>query len=311
MNSPELKKIEETLDEFPFPKKVAFELNADCNYNCIMCHHDKMIRPKGVMPFPLFQKCADEIAYQSPDTECWFSFCGEPLLEPELLIAALKYGKSVGLRSMNINTNGLLFKPELCDRILDTGVDLIVFGLDGFSKETYEKIRVNGNRDEVYQNIEHLILRRNIKNSKTVIQLQFIVMDENEHELDDFKEYWNNHEVVLKIRNKLSWGGKFETPLAFSAAERIPCPWAITMMHIFWDGRIPRCPGDTEGEEGFGNAWHESLASLWKQLGTYRQLHLEHRYDELPERCKHCKDWMTGAAERIKSINRKEMAHME
>jgi len=72
------------------------------------------------------------------------------------------------------------------------------------------------------------------------------------------------------------------------------------MMHVFWDGRVPRCPGDTEGEEGVGNAWHESLAVLWERLGTYRDKHLERRFEELPERCQLCKDWMTGAAKRIR-----------
>jgi hypothetical protein len=72
------------------------------------------------------------------------------------------------------------------------------------------------------------------------------------------------------------------------------------MMHVFWDGRVPRCPGDTEGEEGVGNAWHSPLAELWARLGGYRELHLSHRFDELPARCHGCKDWMTGAAERVR-----------
>jgi len=71
------------------------------------------------------------------------------------------------------------------------------------------------------------------------------------------------------------------------------------MMHVFWDGRVPRCPGDTEGEEGPGNAWDEPLKDLWKQLAIFREKHLNYHFDELPERCQNCKDWMTGTAERI------------
>jgi hypothetical protein len=72
------------------------------------------------------------------------------------------------------------------------------------------------------------------------------------------------------------------------------------MMHVFWDGRVPRCPGDTEGEEGVGNAWDESLSDLWRRLGDYREKHLARRFDELPDRCHECKDWMVGAANRIR-----------
>jgi hypothetical protein len=37
---------------------------------------------------------------------------------------------------------------------------------------------------------------------------------------------------------------------------------------------------------------------LWARLGKFRDLHMAGRYDELPERCHTCQDWMTGAAVR-------------
>jgi pyruvate-formate lyase-activating enzyme len=297
---PELAKIEKTLREMSFPTRFALEVCADCNLACTMCHHPMMRRAKGKMPYPLWQKCADEIASVSPNTQCWFSFCGEPFLEPDLLLRMIGYGKSVGLRSLNINTNGMLLTPDLAVPVLDSGVDLVVFGVDGFSPETYEGIRVGGSRDELYANIEYFLRARAAGTNGPEVQVQFIEMDENEHEVEEFTAYWLKRGATLKVRNKLSWGGTFDTPVSIDRENRIPCPWAMTMMHVFWDGRVPRCPGDTEGEEGVGNAWDESLSALWGRLGAYRRLHLEHRFDELPERCQTCKDWMTGAAKRIR-----------
>ena len=155
MYNPELFRIEKTLHEMPFPSRFAVEICADCNLACSMCHQPNMRRTKGKMPLQLWEKCADEIAAVSPRTQCWFSFCGEPLLEPNLLLRMIAYGKSVGLRSLNINTNGMLLKPELAGPILDSGVDLVVFGIDGFSRETYEKIRIGGRRDELYAHVEY------------------------------------------------------------------------------------------------------------------------------------------------------------
>ena len=103
MYKPELVQIAQTLRETPFPKKLAVEITADCNLRCSMCHHPSMKRPKGRIPFALWKKCADEAAAVSPDTECWFSFIGEPLLEPELLFRVIAYGKSVGLRKLYVN----------------------------------------------------------------------------------------------------------------------------------------------------------------------------------------------------------------
>jgi pyruvate-formate lyase-activating enzyme len=300
MAATELEDIAATLGKFAFPRKFAVELCAECNLACSMCHHPSMKRPKGTMPFALWRKCADEIAAISPKTECWFSFCGEPLLEPELLLKCLDYGRSAGLKSMNINTNGMLLTPRLDDAILSSGAHLIVFGVDGFSKVSFEKYRVKANRDVVYANVERLLARRDEIGSKLAIQVQFIVMDDNAHEVDEYKAYWLTRNAVVKVRRQLSWGGQFETGLGISKDERIPCPWAVTMMHVFWDGRVPRCPGDTEGEEGVGNAWHDSLSNLWAQLGRYRELHLERNFDELPARCLTCTDWMTGTAERVR-----------
>ena len=295
----DLAKVEKTLGELSFPTRFSVEICADCNLACTMCHHPQMRRPKGKMPFELWKKCADQIAAVSPGTQCWFSFCGEPLLDPDRLLKMIAYGKSIGLRSININTNGMLLTPVLAGPILESGVDLVVFGIDGFSRETYEKIRVNGKRDELYANVEHFLAEKQACPNAPDVQVQFIELDVNAHELDQFKKHWLNRGAIVKYRRMLSWGGTFETPLSIPLEERIPCPWALTMLHVFWDGRVPRCPGDTEGEEGVGNAWDEPLVDLWAKLGVYREKQLKHRYEELPQRCQTCTDWLTGSAERI------------
>jgi sulfatase maturation enzyme AslB (radical SAM superfamily) len=295
-----LEEISATLKNIPFPTRFAVEVTAECNLKCAMCHHPNMVRPKGRMPFELWKKCADQIAEISPTTQCWFSFCGEPLLEPEHLIKMIKYGKSVGLKSLNINTNGMLLIPEWAEPIIDSGVDLVVIGIDGFSAEVFEKIRIEAKRDVVYSNVEYLLEAKKKRGYGPEVQVQFIEMDENKHELDTFKKYWLQRGATIKARRMLSWGGKFDTQLCVPEDNRIPCPWACTMMHVFWDGRVPRCPGDTEGQEGSGNAWDEPLFDLWAKLGVYRDMHLQYRFDELPERCQKCTDWMTGSAERIR-----------
>jgi len=301
MHDPKLQKIEGTLKDFVFPTRFAVEITAHCNLACTMCHHPGMRRPKGKMPFALWARCADQIAEISPEkTEVWFSFCGEPLLEPDLLFRMLRYGREVGLRSQNINTNGIPLRPVLFDPLLSSGVDRIVIGMDGFEKETYESIRVRGDRDRLYRNVELLLEARRARAEGPEIMVQFILMDENENEVDAFREYWLERGATLKIRNKLSWGGTLDSPMDVPDEERIACPWALTMMHVFWDGRVPRCSGDTEGEEGPGNAWHTSLKELWNRMRRYRGLHLEHRFDELPDRCRSCSDWMVGAAERVR-----------
>lgn len=301
MYDPELARIAATLHYSSFPKKFAVEITSECNLACSMCHHPSMRRPKGRIPFLLWEKCADEIAAVAPQTEVWFSFIGEPLLEPDLLLRIVAYGKKAGLQSLNINSNGMPLTAGLAERIVASGVNLVVIGLDAFSAGTYARLRVNGDRDVVYANVERLLAICQAHGDGPEVQVQFIEMDENEHERDAFVAWWLERGAVVKVRNKLSWGGKFITPLCTPTEERIPCPWAMTMMHLFWDGRVPRCPGDTEGEESVGNAWEASLTTLWARLGAYRDKHMSRQFDELPERCQQCKDWMVGAAKRIRT----------
>ena len=107
-----LAQIANTLRALSFPTRFAVEVTAECNLECSMCHYPNMRRPKGRMPFELWKRCANQISAISPDTQCWFSFCGEPLLEPELLLKMLAYGKAMGLRSLNLNTNGFSGYPR-------------------------------------------------------------------------------------------------------------------------------------------------------------------------------------------------------
>jgi uncharacterized Fe-S cluster-containing radical SAM superfamily protein len=297
----DLPTIAGTLRRTRFPNKFAVELCADCNLACAMCHHPQMRRPKGVMPLALWRRCARQIAAVAPRTEVWFSFCGEPLLQPELLLEMFAYGRSVGLQSLNLNTNGMLLVPELADRILDSDIGLVVIGIDGFSRETYEQIRIGGDRDQLYANVEYLLRERASRSSGPEIHTQFIEMEANAHEYEAFQSHWLERGATVKVRRQLSWGGRLATGLEVPQESRIPCPWAVTMMHVFWDGRVPRCPGDTEGEEEVGNAWHQPLTVLWEALAGYRELHLTRRFGELPERCHTCKDWMAGAAKRVRA----------
>lgn len=296
----ELEKIASGLKNPAIPKIFAVELCADCDLNCAMCHHDQMQRPKGNLPMPLWRKCADEIAARAPGTNVWFSFCGEPLLQPERLLAMLDYGRQVGLTSLNLNTNGMRLTADVADRLLESGLATIVIGIDGFTKGTYEKYRCLGNRNRVYAQVEYLLRQRALRARGPEIMVQFIEMGDNITEFDQYRDHWLGLGATVKLRRQLSWGGRFETAIDITNEARIPCPWAITMMHMFWDGRVPRCPGDTEGEEGAGNVWDESLVELWARLGPYRQHHLDRRFDLLPGRCDTCTDWKTGAALKLR-----------
>jgi uncharacterized Fe-S cluster-containing radical SAM superfamily protein len=288
------------LRERPFPKQLGIEVTAYCNLRCAMCHNATLQRPKGSMPLALFRRCADEVAAVSPSTEVWFSFNGEPLLEPERLFEMVAYAKSVGLTSLNLNSNATQLNDALTMRLLVSGLDLVVFGIDGLLGETYNRIRRGGDRDRVYTSVERFLKLRRERHTGPVVMVQFIEMPENAHERDAFVDYWLARGAIVKVRRQLSWGGRIHTALTVPSELRTACAWAVNLMHVCWDGTVPRCCGDTDGTEAVGNAWVASLSSLWRQMKPYRAAHLSGQFDLLPQRCAACHDWMVGMADHIR-----------
>lgn len=300
----ELEKFAATLSDTYYPPQVVFETTAYCNLKCSMCSHKFMKRKKGEMPFSLFSKVIDEIAtYDTEGTDIWFSVHGEALLRGPELGDFIRYAKKAKKRTF-LNTNGMLLNSTNLEWLLDSGIDGIIIGLDGFSENSYNKIRNGGNYETVKNNTLALLKRLKEENRLTpTVEVQFVVMPENAHELEDFKKFWLPQGANLKIRNKLSWGGMVSTPyLESSGVERIPCVWLIRNLHVLWNGIVPLCGGDLEGDHPAGDVNKESLLSIWHGVQRDRRLmHLNRQFEKLSEPCKSCWDWQVADSLKLKA----------
>jgi MoaA/NifB/PqqE/SkfB family radical SAM enzyme len=73
-------------------------------------------------------------------------------------------------------------------------------------------------------------------------------------------------------------------------------------MAIHQDGSVVACAVDYEGMFKAGNANDLSIKELWAILGEkLRRPHREHRWADMPNVCKGCRDWQTAGAEYEKS----------
>jgi MoaA/NifB/PqqE/SkfB family radical SAM enzyme len=299
-----IQEIGTKLKDREFPRQITIELCAHCNMRCIMCPHPGMTRSKGLMADDLYRRCIDEIAVEDPDAEVWLADHGESLIIGEAIFEKIKYAKSRGLNKVFLNTNGMLLTQNISRGIIESGLDGLFFGLDAATKATHAKIRVGGNLDVILRNIDYLLAEKERQNKDTPdVWVQFIEMDENEHEMGAFVDFWKQKKVGIKLRNKLSWGGFINSPkVASRIDERIPCPWIMNLMHILWEGSVCRCTGDHENNYPMGNVLDSSIASIWRgPLRKERELHLNRRFDLVNDQCKVCIDWKVGAAERIAS----------
>lgn len=291
-----------------YPLNLAIEVTNHCNLNCVMCHHDIMKRPKGVMHASLYKKLIDETAKENPNTRIWLDFYGEAMLTGFRLYYYIDYAKKAGLTNVCINTNGTVMRDEYADMLLDSNVDYISLDCDGFSKEVYESIRIKGDRDVFYSNVEYLLKERDRRRSKAVIDIKVIEMEQNKHEIDQIVEHWRKRGAWVAVRRLGEWVSD-EDEGEINSADRIACGHVVGTAAISWDGYLAGCVWDYDLAESFGNVKDNCVKELWgKRNEAFVKKHFEHKWNELPDYCKRCNNWMRIGEERTdesgNSINR-------
>lgn len=298
-----LGEIEARLEERSFPPQIVIETTAHCNFRCVHCNHKEMQRPKNSMSERLFRKIVDEIVAENPDTEVWPTFYGEAFILGDRLFEWLQYARDRGARNLVLNSNGsLLWRKDWIDQILTSGLRRFILSLDGFTAETFERIRVGGKRDAIYRDVERLLdRRRELGLHYPVIQCQFSVMQQNQHELPAFKAFWEARGAEVKSRNMLSWSnsGTVTAPnLDYQSGFRIACPWGNNTLAIHHNGDVVACAVDYEARFVAGNVNQATIRDIWTgPLRTrLREPHRAHDWERVPKICQDCPDWQAVGA---------------
>jgi radical SAM protein with 4Fe4S-binding SPASM domain len=260
-----------------FPLHLDIETTNNCNLRCVMCGRNWMKEKLGYMDWELFKKIIDEGAkYKLPSIK--LNYRGEPLLHPKV-VEMVRYAKGKGILEVQFNTNGFLLDEKMAEKLIDAGLDRIIFSFDAARRDTYNKIRKGSDYDKVVANIKGLVEIRNKKGlKKPLIRVQMVKMPENKEEIEEFIKMWApivNRMAVSTHRDPL---GKKEK------IEHFACPQIWQRLMICWDGEVRMCCGDWYGEYVLGNAKNEKLHDIWQneKLAAVRKLHSEGNFDQLP-----------------------------
>lgn len=296
-------------DSGEFPKSVLIDTISYCDLKCSMCGHKDMKRKKGIMPFDLFSKIIDEIAGVDKNVQVWMVFFGEALIlkrRKPTIFDLISYAKDKGLTNVVINSNGNLLDEEAARRLIESGLDALYLGVDAFTSETYSKVRVGGNYKKVIDNILKLIeIKKEMSIERPQIYVQFVEMDTNKHEKDDFIRFWKNKGVIAKIRPMVSWANLVPAPnQKLDNEDRWPCHWAMQTMSISDSGKVVTCAVDVDARFVAGDVNEQSLKEVWNgRLKELRELHLKKEFDYLPDLCRTCRDWQSARADYFSQKN--------
>lgn len=142
-------------------------------------------------------------------------------------------------------------------------------------------------------------LKKKLKADNPRVFVQFVEMDVNKDEKDDFIKFWSDRGASVKIRPKVSWAGLIDAPnLVLGNDDRWPCYWAMQTMSITDTGKVVTCTVDLDARFIAGDVNNQSSKEIWNgRLKEVRQLHLSKRFSELPENCRDCKDWQSARAD--------------
>jgi len=289
------------------PTQVILETTNACNLNCPYCMvgmqneltarygtaaHDLMSRPVGIMTHETFILVQKELV-KFGIKKVYLHFQGEPFLNkltPRFANELKKNGFEVG-----IFTNGQAFNNENIEELARAEINLIRFSVDGASEEVYQQNRVGGRFDQAYENMKKVAFAH--RGKKTRIEWQFLVLKNNEHEVEiakDMAEEIMVHFITKGYRESVP-ELITENPDYRATYHKKPCKDIYHQIGIYWNGDVVPCCYDVDGSEIMGNLNENDLMSIWnsEKYCTFRERvrdYLEFANNE-PLVCKNCLRW--------------------
>jgi len=257
-----------------YPLHVLVEPTSICNLRCVMCFQsDESFRGKpyaGNMSFELFKKIVDE-SQSNGLNALTLSGRGEPLLNKRIA-DMLRYagGKFFDFK---LNTNATVMNESMCRAILDSGLTELVFSVDSTDKETYAKIRVGGDLDDVIRNIERFnsIRAAEYKSSRINTRVSAVLVNEGQ-DLEAFHAFWKNYADDVSCTKAIDRNDTYNnTPTNLDH----PCERLWHRLYIWWDGTASPCDYDYKSHLDMGNAATSSIKDVWlgKKMEDARNLH--------------------------------------
>lgn len=269
------------------PRRVTIETIYGCNFHCPMCPIDlPSSRKKGLMAPELYKHIIDSLAPYKDDIEMIDLFSlGEPLLDKHLF-ERIKYTKTAGFKNVGISTNASLLNPQKQKHLLDSGIDHVIFSIDGATKETYESIRVGGVFEIDIRNCVETIELRDHGGYTTRFLVRFIRQDKNRHEVAEFLNFWlakisKTQGDAISIYDAHTFGGTTGIKDEMinkrdESIEKVPCFIIFDILYILADGTVPLCNEDwLNGDYNFGNAANSDPIEIFNsaRFRIIRELH--------------------------------------
>ena len=268
------------------PRAMTLDPINVCNLECPLCASKDQDYKKGKMSLDTFKMILSKI----PSVRVIVLFnWGEPLLYHETLNMVRE---SVSRDIYTVVHTNFSFKQDdgFFEELVNSGLHQLVISADGASQETYEKYRVKGNLERVFENIILTVAaRKRLKKRDPKIVWKFIVNRFNEHEIGRAKMLAKELGVEI-LFDKMGLGDDLpDMKFAESLEDRKkkwlpenqkfvlnyykngnglpindkPCNQLFTSPVVNPDGKVVPCCWVTSEENVWGDLNKESFEDIW------------------------------------------------
>lgn len=267
-----------------YPPVLMLEPTNLCNLKCPMCPsgNGEMKRKMGQLKFEDFKKLIDDVGDYLLQIQLWNQ--GEPFLNKSFL-EFVRYANQKGIMT-HTSTNGHFIRTdEDAENLIKSGLDQLIFSMDGTSQDSYEKYRVGGDYQLVMDTLERISrTKERLKSKRPLVELQFLVFKHNQSEIDQIislSKNLNINRISFKTAQIYSpEQGEVFLPddAAFSRYSRDSGNYVLkgTIKNwckrlwlnpaVNWDGAVSPCCFDKDADYAFANIFTENLKfmSIWK-----------------------------------------------
>ena len=291
---------------FGKPWAASIEPTTSCNLRCPECPTGMqlLLRPKGNLDLVNFNQIVEKLSPNLIYLTLYFQ--GEPLLNPYFAdMVRLARKRRIFVAT---STNGHYLNDENVSQIIGSGLNHLIISMDGLDQETYEKYRVKGNLQTVVEGMQRLVsARKCAKSNLPFIEVQFIIMRHNQHQIAEMREFaikagvdkvafktaqvynFNPENSIIPTLDQKSRYRQLPDG-SYTIAKKIKnrCHRIWSSLVITWDGKVVPCCYDKDADHQVGNLLTEPLEKLWKnQISTsFRQKILAKRSEI--EICRNC-----------------------
>jgi radical SAM protein with 4Fe4S-binding SPASM domain len=241
------------------------------------------------MEFDLFKKVVDDgiphLQYLSLDGP------GETTMNPDAF-RMVRYARDNGVRVM-FSTNATLLDGVMSEAVLDCGVDLIIFSVNGASPEVYHSVHRRACYEEVLANIHRFLALKRKRKAPVLVYIQMIRLRETVPQMGAFYRRWRNVAGIDAVRVKKDVVCNKSVCCEESprrTTRRNPCSrlWHGPLF-VETDGSVYASPGVLYKAGPIGNVKERSLSEIWngEEMRAMRRSHIRGDVSGLPE-CVDC-----------------------